>query len=298
MRVDVASAPCSWGVLMKDTPDVPPYAIVLDEIAAAGYTGTELGPFGYLPFDESRSRDELASRNLELVSAFTVLNLVELRGDRQVYEEALATARVLSAHECEFIVLSDALFVDDTRARRAGRIRPEDGLDAAGWNQAASNVDEFSTMAFEEFGLRSVVHPHVGGYLETAAEIDALLKRTNPERVGLCFDMAHVAYGGGDPLAVLEHWGQRIWHLHIKEYDRRIRDDVVASEGDYFRGVEAGVFPELGRGTIDWHGIRQLLEEIDFSGWGTVEQDILPGSGGNPLASARRNRAFLEDLGW
>ena len=39
MKVRVASAPCSWGVLMKDTPNVPPYSQVLDEIEEAGYKG-------------------------------------------------------------------------------------------------------------------------------------------------------------------------------------------------------------------------------------------------------------------
>ena len=42
MQIDIATAPVSWGVLMKDTPNVPPYTQVLDGIKAAGYNGTEL----------------------------------------------------------------------------------------------------------------------------------------------------------------------------------------------------------------------------------------------------------------
>ena len=41
--------------LMKDTPNVPPYSQVLDEIQEAGYVGTELGPYGYLPFRHSET---------------------------------------------------------------------------------------------------------------------------------------------------------------------------------------------------------------------------------------------------
>ena len=197
-------SPRFLGVLMKDTPDVPPYGEVLDEIAKAGYIGTELGPHGYLPFDIPRLRDELAQRKLELISAFTILNLLELKGDRQVFEETVTTAKVLSALGCDCIVLSDSLFVSEVRSRRAGRIRPEDGFDAEGWNRAGSNVDEFARMAFEEYGSRSMIHPHVGGYLETPAEIDTLLERTNPELVGLCFDMAHIVYGGGNPVVVID----------------------------------------------------------------------------------------------
>ncbi len=299
MHIRIATAPVSWGVLMKDTPNVPPYNQVLDEIRDAGYTGTELGPYGYLPFDVAKLREELDSRGLTLVSAFTLLNFRDPHSQEDVYREALETAQVLSAMGCRVLTLSDALFVDPNRARRAGRIRPEDSLDEAGWDRAAANVDSFARMVWEEYGLKTALHPHVGGYLEADFEIDALLERTDPENVGLCFDMAHIAYGGGDPVQVLHKWLDRVWHIHIKECDNGVLAQVLAAGGDYFAAVEAGVFPELGQGTIDWQAIRAILEASDYDGWGVVEQDILPGSGVNPLASARRNRAFLrEQLGW
>ncbi|MEZ4731245.1 MAG: hypothetical protein R3E79_29350 [Caldilineaceae bacterium] len=63
--------------------------------------------------------------------------------------------------------------------------------------------------------------------------------------------------------------------------------------------VRPGVFPALGQGTIDWQGIRRILEEMNYQGWGTVEQDILPGMGIDALESAKQNRAFLHsELGW
>ena len=299
MNIQIATAPVSWGVLMKDTPNVPPYELVLDQIKEAGYGGTELGPYGYLPFDISKLRDELDSRHLKLISAFTIFNFVQGKKDEIVYREALETAQVLSAMGCDYVVLSDTLFVEQTRAQRAGRIRKQDSLSDKAWDQAARHVDDFARLVHEDYGLKSVVHPHVGGYLETDFELDAVLERTNPNLVGLCFDMAHIAYGGGDPEAVLNKWRDRAWYMHIKECNNAVRADVLTREGDYFDGVESGVFPELGQGTIDWQAISRLLQEIDYQGWGTVEQDILPGSGVDALACARRNRAFLRDtLGW
>ena len=299
MNINIATAPVSWGVLMKDTPNVPPYNVVLDQIKAAGYTGTELGPYGYLPFDIPKLRDELDSRALKLISAFTIFNFLQGRKDETVYREAFETMQVLSALGCEYIVLSDTLFVIENRARRAGRIRPADSLNSAEWDQAAKNVNEFAKIVHEEYGMKCAAHPHVGGYLETAFELDAFLERTNPALVGLCFDMAHVAYGGGDPVAVLDKWRDRVWYLHIKECDTRVREQVIAHAGDYFDGVKAGVFPALGKGTIDWQGIRRILEEINYQGWGTVEQDILPEMGIDALESAKQNRAFLrKELGW
>ncbi|MCB0122637.1 MAG: TIM barrel protein [Caldilineaceae bacterium] len=299
MKINIATAPVSWGVLMKDTPNVPPYSLVLDQIRDAGYKGTELGPYGYLPFEITKLKDELAQRDLRLISAFTIFDFVNGKANETVYREALETIQVLSAMGCDYAVLSDTLFVVKARAQHAGRITAEESLDDGGWQQAAANVDAFARVAYEEYGLKCCVHPHVGGYLETPFEIDALLARTNPDLVGLCFDMAHIAYGGGDPVAVLDKWHDRTWYMHIKECDRHALQSVLARGGDYFDGVRAGVFPELGKGTIDWHGIKRILTEMNYQGWGTVEQDILPESGLDPLASAKRNRAFLHDeLGW
>jgi len=299
MNIQIATAPVSWGVLMKDTPNVPPYQLVLDQICAAGYKGTELGPYGYLPFETSKLRDELAQRDLQLISAFTIFDFVNGQENEIVYREAMETIQILSALGCEYAVLSDTLFVVDSRAKHAGQITPQESLDAATWQKAAANIDAFAQLAFEEYGLSCCVHPHVGGYFETPFEIDALLERTNPEFVGLCFDMAHIAYGGGDPVAVLDKWRERTWYIHIKECDQIALATLLANGGDYFDGVRAGVFPELGQGTIDWQGINRILHEMDYNGWGTVEQDILPESDIDPLASAKRNRAFLQaELGW
>ena len=56
-KIRVGNAPVSWGVYEADRPN-PPFARVLDDIAAAGYEGTELGPYGYLP----TAPDALAAR--------------------------------------------------------------------------------------------------------------------------------------------------------------------------------------------------------------------------------------------
>jgi inosose dehydratase len=299
MNMQISTGPVSWGVLLKDTPNVPPYSLVLDQMKEAGYGGTELGPYGYLPFDIEKLKGEMEGRGLQLISAFVIISFLHGKEDETVYREALETVEVLAAMGCGHVVLSDTLFVDDNRARRAGRVRMEDSLSESDWDRAAENINDFARLVHEQYGMRSVMHPHVGGYLETDFEIDAALERTNPEIVGLCYDMAHIAYGGGDPVAVLDKWRDRTWYIHIKECDNQVRDEVLTREGDYFDGVESGVFPELGKGTIDWQGISKILNEIDYQGWGTVEQDILIGKGVDALACAKSNRAFLrEELGW
>jgi inosose dehydratase len=98
---------------------------------------------------------------------------------------------------------------------------------------------------------------------------------------------------------VLNKWRDRVWYLHIKDCNQNILQKVLKEEGNYFDGVTAGVFPELGEGTVDFIAIRNILNKMNYQGWGTVEQDILPESNVDPLTSAKRNRAYLsEKLGW
>ena len=57
-----------------------------------------------------------------------------------------------------------------------------------------------------------------------------------------------------------------------------------------------GVFSELGKGAVDFPAVKKVLEDINYSGWVTVEQDVLPGMG-EPKESAKRNREYLKSIG-
>ena len=74
MAIRVGNAPVSWAVYEADRPN-PPYSLVLDQIAEAGYAGTELGPYGYLPTEPAKLAGELHRRNLDLGSSFVPLPL-------------------------------------------------------------------------------------------------------------------------------------------------------------------------------------------------------------------------------
>src|SRR5512141_3237332 len=70
-QIRIANAPCSWGVLEFGLPGkAAGYAQVLDEIKATGYTGTELGDWGFMPTDPAALRQQLEARQLQLLGAF------------------------------------------------------------------------------------------------------------------------------------------------------------------------------------------------------------------------------------
>jgi inosose dehydratase len=48
---------------------------------------------------------------------------------------------------------------------------------------------------------------------------------------------------------------------------------------------------------IDFLALRDVLREIDYDGWATVEQDMYPTAFDKPLPIAKRTRAYLRDIG-
>jgi inosose dehydratase len=170
------------------------------------------------------------------------------------------------------------------------------GLSEDQWTHFAAGAEAIARAVREKYGLRTVFHHHCAGYIETPQEIDQLLSRTSPELLGLCLDMGHYAFGGGDPLQALNHYAERIWHVHFKDFDPEAAKASREQGGDYFDAIKRGVFCELGKGAVNFKGIVAQLHQSGYDGWIVVEQDILPGMGA-PKKSALANRDYIKTLG-
>jgi inosose dehydratase len=298
-QMRVANAPCSWGVLeFASEVESAPYNQVLDEIHETGYAGTELGDWGFMPTDPRALRDELARRQLALVGAFVPVALARAETHAPGIQTAVRTANLMrdAGASDAFIVLADDNASVPAREQRAGRITPADGLDERGWTTFGDGAERIARAVREETGLRTVFHPHCGGYVETPTEIDQLMARTRASLVGLLLDTGHIACGGGDPLAVLRRHQSRIWHVHFKDCDRAVAARVRQEGLGYLAAVRAQLFCELGKGSIDFAAVTTALRRMDYSGWIVVEQDVFPGYG-TPAESAARSRAYLRSLG-
>ena len=96
--IAVANAPCSWGVLeFESKSDNPGYEQVLDEIAAAGYAGTELGDWGFMPTEPAVLRQRLDGRHLAMLGAFVTTRLADSRSHDASVRAAVQTARLIGA---------------------------------------------------------------------------------------------------------------------------------------------------------------------------------------------------------
>jgi inosose dehydratase len=145
-----------------------------------------------------------------------------------------------------------------------------------------------------EHGLQATFHAHVGTWVETGADLEALLARAPAPLVKLCLDVGHALYGGLDPLEVVRGHPERIAYVHLKDVDGEVLDGLRRDAADFETGIRRRVFTELGRGRLDVPGLLRALSEIGYAGWLMVEQDStwLP-----PVESARASRAYLRGLG-
>ena len=93
---------------------------------------------------------------------------------------------------------------------------------------------------------------------EKPQEIDAVLDATDARHVGVLFDIAHYQRGGGDPIATIRRYGDRIKVVHLK--------DVRAI--DRAPGYQ---WVELGRGRVDVKACVAARKEVGLSGWAIIE---------------------------
>ena len=257
----VGNAPCSWGTLEFEAVKGEQISFnrMLDELAETGYTGTELGDWGYMPTDPSLLSAELTRRNLAMLGAFVPVAMKYPAAHAAGIANAVKTARLLAAvatTPAPYLVLADNNGTEPDRTRLAGRVTAESGLSPAEWKIFAGGADQLARTVFEETGLRTVFHHHCAGYVETPEEIATLLELTDPKYLGLVFDAGHYCYGTGkencDVVAALDRFADRVWYIHLKDCQPEVAQSARTGEWDYFTALRHGVFCELGKGCVDF----------------------------------------------
>lgn len=294
MTMRIGNAPISWGVC-----EIPgwgprlPYERVLDEIRAAGYEGTELGPWEFLPTDPEALSAALAERGLALAAAFVGLELRTPEAYQECERRVRETAQLLRRLGARHILLADA--GDARRYEVAGRpdLTRANGLTPQEWPGYVQRLERLARICLSEYGLLPCFHPHGGTYIENVDEISQLLARTDPELVSLCLDTGHVAFGGGDPVAVGREHASRLGNLHLKDIDLSRLRALLREGRDYVSVAKQDVFVELGRGALDLAALLGVLTASGYEGWIVVEQDRVVQEDTDTLGSARRSREYL-----
>ncbi|THK39502.1 AP endonuclease [Ensifer sp. MPMI2T] len=280
----LSNAPCSWGIFYPDNPRVSA-AQYLDEVAAAGYRGTELGPYGFLPTDPAALQDALAARRLALVGTVHVHTFSDPLSGPQLLADAEKIGKLLHAIGARTFTLMDEGNVYPPQA--VGR------LTDAEWRAMTGMLRDTQAMLHEKFDIALAFHPHVATAVEFEEQIDRLLQDTEVE---LCFDTGHHAFWDQDPLAYMEKVWDRIGSMHLKNVDASVRRRMLAGDLSVREAFEAGVMCPLPDGVVDIAAVVGMLEERHFAGPVVVEQDYFEVMSEGPAQLAKRNAEFLKPL--
>jgi len=288
----IGSAPDSWGVWFAEDPKQTPWQRFLDEVAEAGYRYIELGPYGYLPTDAARLKDELAARELS-VSAGTVFTAFHRTSDAErqaTWEQVRRVAELTRAVGGQHIVVIPAMWRDDV----TGAAVEEERLTGEQWQRLFAGHNELGTVLQEEYGLRQQFHSHADAHVCTQPQIERFIEGTDPDLVSLCLDTGHAEYGGVSSVDLIRRYPERIGYLHLKQVDPAVLEVVRRDNLTWAEANLAGVMVEPPAGAPDLAQVIDELEKLNRGLYCIVEQDMYPvASFDVPLPIATRTRRYL-----
>lgn len=297
LEIAVGCGPITWNQFRRQDEAAWPEDRVLAEIAAAGYAGAPAGPRGDRSAAETAAlyaRHGLRPAPGYFGAAFWAA------GERPAILEGArrhaAFARELGCTEL-YVAPQGFDYVTRrglTRRQTAGHVAPEDALTDEEYRRFADALNEVSAFTLRE-GVRSCFHNHVGTPIETREEIDRLLALVDPALVFLGPDTGHLAWAGADVLAFCHVYAPRIKTLHLKDIAAPVARQGRDAEWEYGEFTRAGVFTELGEGSVDFPALLDLLRGAGFSGWAIVETDVTQRP--TALESATVSREYLRSIG-
>ena len=296
MNIRIGNAPCSWGIEFPSDPTYPSWQTVLDQCAAAGYKGIELGPIGYMPEDPTVLAPELAARDLAIIGGVVFRPFHDPSKWDDVIDASVRTCKALAAHGAQHLVLIDS--ISPRRAPTAGRAKEAEQMEEGEWAVFRDRIATVARLGTEEYGLTVGIHAHAAGFIDFEPELERLLEEVDESILKICFDTGHHSYAGFDPVAFMDRHMERISYMHFKDIDPVVKARTVANRTDFYKACGEGIFCNLGKGDVDFPAVHKRLLAAGFEGWCTVEQDCDPSMPGTPLEDARANREYLQSIGF
>lgn len=287
--VRLGVSPLSWvNEVLEDLGRDTAAPTCLMEAAAAGYSGVELSRI--FPRDAASLSTLLAGHHLQLVSGWYSGFLAE----RGVAEELAALrdhARLLRDCGATVMVYGECgrMAANALDVPMSGRLR----MPGDAWAAYGDRLTRFADALRGEYGLALSYHHHLMMIAETQGEIRAVMAATGPS-VGLLLDTGHAAAAGFDYACLLEDFGARINHVHLKDVRRDVLAEVRAHGMSFNDAVRAGMFTVPGDGMIDFTPLARFLAGSTYSGWLVVEAEQDPAKA-PPAEAVARAYGFVNE---
>lgn len=293
MTYPIGNAPTSWGI-EQDVEPAHGASLFLDQVTEAGYQGTELGPYGYLPTEPTVLRAELDRRGLRLTAGYVMDAFHDPGRTEALARQAERVCRLLEDADASRLVLIAGLAPE--RVATAGRSGVAARLTRSQFETSLRTIAAIGEIA-SAHGVVPGIHHHAGTHVEFRDEVDRLLAGLASTPVGLVVDTGHCAYAGMDPAELIRAYARRVTCVHLKDLDSRIRGRAREEGLSFWEAYRAGIFCVLGRGMVDFAAVRESLASTGYAGWLTVEQDADPRGTSDPLTDARHSLAYLRTVG-
>jgi inosose dehydratase len=151
--------------------------------------------------------------------------------------------------------------------------RPRFQSDAQ-WDAYAERVTGLARHTLAH-GVRLAYHHHMGAYVQAPEDVDALMARVGDE-VGLLFDSGHMAFAGGDAVAMLRKHVSRVCHVHCKDVRPAVLELARNRHWSFLEAVIDGAFTVPGDGVVDFRALLSILRDHGYCGWLVVEAEQDP----------------------
>jgi inosose dehydratase len=302
--MEIMGAPGCWGVEDCKNPHNPDWKKVLDEAAEAGYKGLELGPYGYMPLNFKVLDDELKKRGLQIVAGtmYDDLSILEKRDylikkTKEICEliSKLEKRKKCLKYEAPYLVVIDA--VNPVRSKTSGLSDEAIRLNDEQWNVMMENIKLICKVA-KDYGIRPVLHPHAGGYIEFADEIERVAKDLDNNIIGFCLDTGHLYYSGMNPIEWLDKYWDRVDYIHFKDVNKEKYEKEIKNHTGFFEACALGVMCPIGQGDLPYENIYKFLKAKGYEGYITIEQERDPRDSSGTLEDVRRSIEFLKKIGF
>ncbi len=292
-NLTIGVCPDQWGVWFPEDPKQIPWQTALDEMAEAGFSVMETGPFGYFPIDPKRLKAEMDARGFRVVAGtgWGILHKEE------AWPETVKTFRSIgethAAVGAEYIVHLPPMFRDE----HTGEFTDERTLTGEAWDRYVTNANELGRMMKEDYGLQMVLHPHGDSHIETREDIDRIFSATDPDYVGFCLDTGHIVYGGADNIDLIKTYPDRISYVHIKAMDPAIVKQAHDDDWSFGEAVgkKCSVAPPAGE--PDMPSVIEALADLGKPLYVICEEDMYGCDPSYPLPNAIKTREFLAQHG-
>lgn len=291
--IRIGSAPDSWGVWFPADPQQTPYGRFLDEVSSSGYEWIELGPFGYLPTDPRRLQDELDAHGLRLSAGTVFEHLHQPDSWNAVWDQVKDVAALTAAVGGKHVVVIPEMWRDPA----TGAVLEDRKLTPEQWAKKTTDVDRLGKAMLDEYGVALQYHPHGDSHVGLQDEVYRFLESTDPQYVNLCLDTGHISYCGGDNLAIIQKYPDRIGYLHLKQVDPAVVAKVDSEDLPFGEAVKLGAMIEPPLGIPELPPLLQAIEKLGADVFAIVEQDLYPCDIETPLPIAQRTRKYLSSCG-